>query len=229
MYIYLIDYNYNGWFYVGKTKNSLESRYKSHKSILKSSPTLNHKVWNKSLSLGNIPQIFLLEQTNESDIDELEVWYIKYLKSVGMKLTNLTDGGEGVKGLVFTEQHRNNLSLSRTGKALGPNINLSKSTKGIPKPKPKGFGVGRKHSKETIQKIKDSNIGKHSSNNRTRKVNQIDKNTNSILNTFNSITEAAMFINPTKFRSIRSSIESAVNPNITKQKTSCGYKWEYVD
>ena len=227
MHIYLIDYNYNNWFYVGKTKNSLNSRYKSHKSILNTSSTLNHKVWNKSLSLGNIPQIFLLEQTDEFKVDELECWYIKYLKSVGIKLTNLTDGGDGVKGLIFTEQHRTNLSLSRTGKGLGPNPKLSEAVKGVAKPKPKGFGVGRKNSTETIQKIKDSNKGKHSNNNRTRKVNQIDKNTNLLLNTFNSISEAAMFINPNKFKSLRSSIESAVNPNNTKQTTAGGYKWEY--
>jgi hypothetical protein len=60
-------------------------------------------------------------------------------------------------------------------------------------------------------------------------VNQLDKNTNLILNTFNSITEAALFINPNKFKSIRSSIESAVNPNNLKQTAACGYKWEYVN
>lgn len=228
MYIYLIDYNYNNWFYVGKTKNSLDSRYKSHKSILKSSLTLNHKVWNKSLSLGNIPQILLLEQTDEFNVDELEIWYIKYLKSVGMKLTNLTEGGEGVKGLIFTEQHKHNLSLSRTGKGLGPNVKLSEVVKGIPKPKPIGFGIGRKHSSETIQKIKDSNKGKHFNNNRTRKIYQIDKNTNLILNTFNSINEAALFINPNKFKSMRSSIESAANPTNLKQNTAGGYKWVYL-
>lgn len=229
MYIYLIDYNYNNWFYVGKTKNSLNKRYKSHESVLKSSLTLNHKIWNKSLGLGNTPQIFLLEQTDESNIDELEIWYIKYLKSVGMKLTNMTEGGDGAKGLIFTEQHKLNLSLNRKGKGTGPNHKLSQSKKGKSSPKPSGFGVGRKHSIETIQKIKDSNKGKHSDNNRTRKVNQLDKNTNLIINTFNSITEAARFINPDKFKSIRSSIESAVNPNNLKQTSSCGYKWEYVN
>ena len=227
MYIYLIDYNYNNWFYIGKTKNSLEKRYKGHKGGLKSSTTLNHKVWNKSISLGNVPEIFLLESTDILNVDELEIWYIEYLKNVGMKLTNLTNGGEGVKGLIFTEQHKLNLSLNRKGKGLGPNIKLSQNVKGVPKPKPEGFGVGRKHSDETIQKIKDSNKGKHSNNNRTRKVNQIDKNTNLILNTFNSITEAALFINPNKFKSIRSSIESAANPNNHKQNTASGYKWQY--
>jgi hypothetical protein len=228
MYIYLIDYNYNNWFYIGKTKNSLEKRYKGHKGGLKSSNTLNHKVWNKSISEGNTPQIFLLEQTNEFIVDELEIWWIEYLKSIGMKLTNLTNGGEGVKGLIFTEQHKFNLSVSRTGKGIGPNLKLSEILKGVSKPKPEGFGIGRKHSVETIQKIKNSNKGKHSNNNRTRKINQIDKNTNIILNTFNSITEAAIFINPNKFKSIRSSIESAVNPNNLKQTSSCGYKWEYA-
>jgi len=229
MYIYLIDYNYNGWFYIGKTSYSLDERYKSHFYSLKKSKTLNHKIWNKSLSLGNIPEIILLEKCDESNINELEKFWIEYFKFLGIKITNLTNGGEGVKGLVFTENHKNNLGLNRKGKGLGPNLKISESNKGKPKPKPKGFGVGRKHSLETINKIKDSNKGKHSNNNRTRKINQIDKNTDKILNTFNSITEAAIFINPNKYKSIRSSIESAVNPNNIKQKTSCGYKWGYVD
>ncbi len=229
MYIYLIDYNYNNWFYIGKTSYSLDERYKSHTHSLKKSKTLNHKIWNKSLSLGNIPEIILLEKCDENNINEVEKFWIEYFKFLGIKITNLTDGGEGVKGLIFTESHRFNLGKNRKGKGIGPNPKISQSKKGKPSPKPKGFGIGRIQSAETIQKIKDSNKGKHSDNNRNRKIRQIDKNANKILNVFNSVTEAANFINPIKYKSIRSSIESAANPKVIKQKTSCGFKWEFVD
>jgi G:T-mismatch repair DNA endonuclease (very short patch repair protein) len=41
-----------------------------------------------------------------------------------------------------------------------PNLGkkISKGAKGIPKPKPEGFGVGRKHSKKTKEKMSDSAI-----------------------------------------------------------------------
>jgi very-short-patch-repair endonuclease len=155
MYIYLIDYNYNGWFYIGKTSYSLDERYKSHFYSLKKSKTLNHKIWNKSLSLGNIPEIILLEKCDESNINELEKFWIEYFKFLGIKITNLTNGGEGVKGLVFTENHKNNLGLNRKGKGLGSNLKISESNKGKPKPKPKGFGIGRKHSQATKDKMSE--------------------------------------------------------------------------
>lgn len=41
-----------------------------------------------------------------------------------------------------------------------PNLGekISKGAKGIPKPKPEGFGIGRKHSKKTKEKMSDSAI-----------------------------------------------------------------------
>ncbi len=41
-----------------------------------------------------------------------------------------------------------------------PNLGkkISEGAKGIPKPKPEGFGVGRKHSKKTKEKMSDSAI-----------------------------------------------------------------------
>jgi group I intron endonuclease len=229
MYIYLIDYNYNNWFYIGKTSNSLKKRYQSHKGVLKTSSTLNHKVWNKSIGLGNIPEIILLEETNEIDINELEMFYISYFKFIGVKLTNLTDGGEGVKGLIFTQEHKNKISINRKGKNLGPNPELSIILKGIPKPKPINFGVGRKHSIETKQKIKLSNKGKHSNTIRSKPIYQIDKKTNLVLNTFNSVSDAAKFLKPNKFNSMRSSIESAANDKNIKQNSAGGYKWKYIN
>jgi hypothetical protein len=183
MYIYLIDYNYNDWFYIGKTSYSLEKRYRSHYYQKNKSKTLCYKIWNKAISLGNIPIISLLEEGNTDNINELEMIWIEYFRFLGIKLTNLTKGGEGLNGLVFSESHRNNISLNRKEKGLGPNPNISKATKGIPKPKPNGFRIGTRHSPEVIQKISNSNKGKHHDG---KRIHQIDKNTGLILNTFNS-------------------------------------------
>jgi len=51
---------------------------------------------------------------------------------------------------------KNAVKQNRKDPKLGEKI--SKSAKGIPKPKPEGFGVGRKHSKKTKEKMSDSAV-----------------------------------------------------------------------
>jgi len=51
---------------------------------------------------------------------------------------------------------RDAIKENRKDPTLGKNI--SKGAKGIPKPKPKGFGIGRKHSKNTKNKMSESAI-----------------------------------------------------------------------
>ena len=50
----------------------------------------------------------------------------------------------------------NAIRENRKNPELGKNI--SKGAKGIPKPKPEGFGVGRKHSKKTKEKMSNSAV-----------------------------------------------------------------------
>jgi very-short-patch-repair endonuclease len=50
----------------------------------------------------------------------------------------------------------NAIRENRKNPELGKNI--SKGAKGIPKPKPKGFGIGRKHSEKTKEKMSESAI-----------------------------------------------------------------------
>lgn len=48
------------------------------------------------------------------------------------------------------------IKKTRKNPELGKKI--SKTSKGVPKPKPKGFGIGRKHSEETKEKMSESAI-----------------------------------------------------------------------
>lgn len=67
-----------------------------------------------------------------------------------------------------------------------PNLgkNISKGAKGIPKPKPKGFGIGRKHSKKTKEKMSESAIERilETDQNHTSK---LEKEFSKILNSLN--------------------------------------------
>lgn len=229
MFIYLIDYNYNNWYYVGKTSTSLSIRLKGHKYNSRYHHNLNAKVFKKSINMGCSPEIILIDESDLTSINELEQWYISYFRSIGVKLTNMTDGGDGLCGLEFTDKHKLLISQNKKGIKLSEESKkkISESSKGVSKPKPDNFGIGRQHSELTKSRISESNLGKHSDNNRKRSINQIDKITGEIINTFECINDAALNINPSKLKSIRSSIESAANPK-GKQNTSCGYKWQYL-
>jgi group I intron endonuclease len=233
MYIYLIDYNYNNWYYVGKTSTSINKRFNSHVCSCRKNKTKHHKVWNKSLNNGNQPEIILLEETDNYKINESEQWYIAYFKSIGVKLTNLTIGGDGLQGHIFSDVHKQKISQAKKGKVklTSKQINAIKMANSKPrseefKSKIKAARTGTTWDEKTKKKISESNKGKHNDNNRQRKISQVDIKTNKTINIFSSINEAALFIDSNKFKSLRSSIECAANPN-GKQKTAAGYKWIY--
>jgi len=235
MYIYLIDYHYNDWYYVGKTSSTISSRFNSHTYACRKNKTKHHKTWNKSISEGNQPEIVILEEVNENELNDLEQWYISYFKSIGVKLTNLTLGGDGLQGHIFSNEHKLKISQNRKGKSNWTLEGINKIKMANSKPRSEEFKekikqirTGTNWDEETKKKISESNKGKHSDNNRQRKIAQIDTISNEIINIFNSVTEAAISINPDKFKSLRSSIECAANPN-GKQNTSHGYRWEYKD
>lgn len=233
MFIYLIDFNYNNWFYVGKTTNSLNERYLSHNSSRRKNKLLTHKVWNKSIKEGNTPEIILLEKTDEENINNLEKWYIAYFKSIGAKLTNLTEGGDGLAGLVFSPEHREKISKNSIGKhkPTPDHIEIIKKSNSGPrnkefKDKIRQFRIGTTHSDETKNKIKQSNIGKHIGKGTVGKIQQVDKMTKQIIKIWNSIAEAAYDLYPNKSHNAQVNIEAAANPNC-KQKTAYGYIWKY--
>lgn len=230
MYIYLIDYNYNNWYYIGKT-NNIKKRFQSHKGSAKYKKAISHKIWNKSISLGNIPEIILLEKTNEDDIDSLEIWYIAYLRWLGVKLANMTAGGGGLNHLTFSKEHCEKISRNKIGKyyPTAEHKEILKQSNIGPrsddfKEKARRRQIGVKHSEATKLKMSQSGKGKHPNVYLYVKVEQIDKITNEVLRTFDSMTEAAKFLDPKKYKSIRSSIECAANPN-GKQNTCRGYIW----
>lgn len=102
--------------YVGKTFNpkarfyrhvSYETRDKSKKGI-----------WIKSLiKNGKKPIIEIIDDCDEFNWQEKEIAYIKLYKSFGVKLLNMTKGGEqGALNYTFTETQSEKLSKSLKGK-----------------------------------------------------------------------------------------------------------------
>lgn len=123
--------------YVGQTCNSLKNRLAQHVSSIKNqNDTCYRTNWIKSLNKQKlIPNIILIkENLNKTECNELEKYYIKFYKDQNIKLTNMTEGGEGsvgfkhtletkqklskMKKLMMTEEYKNNLKIKGKEKWL---------------------------------------------------------------------------------------------------------------
>lgn len=145
-------------FYVGKGYNK---RCEEHlrESSLREKSFKNNKI-KKILSLGLKP-IILKVSINIFEVDafELEQKLISIIGRRDLKkgpLTNLTDGGEGIVGLIKTEEHRKKLSVSSIGKKMSKEARekISKSLIGK-----RGRNTGNKHSEETKKQISETKKG----------------------------------------------------------------------
>ena len=70
----------------------------------------------------------LIDKLTEEEAFGIECWYINEYKYVyGYNLCNVTDGGEGTKGIKMSLETKNKISLANKGKRLG--CKLSEETK----------------------------------------------------------------------------------------------------
>jgi hypothetical protein len=106
--------------YVGKTVRWLGDRHKAH---IRAAQTIEmprlpvHRWIRKQISINAPLVIKLLENVEDASIwAERERFWIAKLRSDGANLLNLTNGGEGLHGHVFTVEHRANIAAGlRTG------------------------------------------------------------------------------------------------------------------
>lgn len=128
-------------FYVGKgTLNrfkSLNPRNSYYKNIV-------NKFGKENILIGKI------DCSTESFAILLEKGLIKRLREMNVKLTNMTDGGDGVSGLKWSESSK--INFSKKMKGVGPSdetkLKIKEALKGRA---PTNLGVP--HSEETKQKI----------------------------------------------------------------------------
>jgi len=132
---------------------------------------------------------------------------------------NLTKGGEGICGFKMKESTIKKIADSKRGKKIGEKHRISL----------RNSNIGRIKSKEEIEKIRTANLGKKLTKetkdkmgkNFMKTVLQIDKNTNAIINTFDSLT-------------IAQEMTGADHGHISKccygkRKTAGGYKWKFYE
>jgi hypothetical protein len=162
VYVYLdksivIDVMYNDIYfhhmpiYVGK---GIGKRMYVHLNCRKRIKSYFYKKLNKMINENNNPLIYkIMEFDNELDAFDFE---IKLIKSIGKKINggllyNISDGGDGVSGYNFTDEVKNKMreyALENKSHLHFPN------NSGELHPM-----FGRKHKKESIDKMKESHTG----------------------------------------------------------------------
>src|SRR6478609_6911530 len=103
--------------YIGKTHIKLQTRFDYHMSEKRRSLKGN---WIKSLRAISLqPSIAVIEDLGLNPgveaWQEAERFWISYFRFMGARLTNLTDGGEGLSGLIFSEEHRKRIGEAKRG------------------------------------------------------------------------------------------------------------------
>lgn len=140
--------------YIGFTNQSLKRRLQLHLSHSNKNRTYVQK-WIKSLELP--PLINLIEECDENIWQEREIYWIKYYREKGLKLCNLTDGGEGIPNLKRSEEFKLLISKRNIDNNIAPPIRTgilhSIETKQLMSNKAKGR-VLTEEQKEKMSKAK---------------------------------------------------------------------------
>lgn len=137
--------------YIGKAIN-VRKRFYCHWHDKERTPKTN---WISSLKRkGEKPVMQIVEEipnSNDEDWQEVERFWISYLRFLGCRLTNLQSGGDAGKRL--SEETRLKMRQSSLGKKMSA----------ASREKMRANNIGRKrgpHRPETIEKIRRSNMGK---------------------------------------------------------------------
>lgn len=111
-YIYKITNKINGLMYVGKhAKPIFDESYWGSGTIL----------WNAYRKYGknNFVREVIEFCDSESDLNNRERFWIRELNTIRPNGYNITEGGEGVKGLKFDDKTKLRISRNRKGKCVG--------------------------------------------------------------------------------------------------------------
>lgn len=148
-------------FYIGKGKG-----------IRAMSKQFRNKFWHNIVNKYGYEIVMLEENLSEVKAYELEIYWINRIGRRDLKcgpLVNMSNGGEGEAGRVFTEEHKRNMSISHTGKIVsdetrkkisiaGIGRKLSEAHKKILRDTPKM--LGKHHTEESKQKMRIANTGR---------------------------------------------------------------------
>lgn len=206
--------------YIGKTVSPLKYRLAGHVSESKKGELKSHRnSWIRSLLQQDLkPNIHLLDEISSNDWEWLEQYWISQFKTWGFNLINMTDGGDGNKNQVWTEESKRRFKETIRKKIKSGEIDYTERAIKISKAL-----TGKKRSLKTREKVRQANIGKTYSRSIIYKrtnggVNQFTKD-GILIGSYFSLTEASQ-----KTGFFRGNISSACTGRL---KTYKGFIWRY--
>ena len=142
-YLYIKTHNKTGLKYLGQTRNKDPHKYLGSGTYWKNHLNKHGKDYSTEIILKT------------ENISILSFWGLYFSREwdiiLSDKWANLKEEGTGNIGIKYSLESKKKMSLSRSGR---PSWN-----KGLPKEQQPHFG--KKRSEETIEKVRQSNIGKH--------------------------------------------------------------------
>lgn len=133
--------------------------------------------WIRSLAENRtVPVMKILEICEKSLANEREIAYILLFKNMGSRLTNLTNGGDGMSGYRHTDESKLKISIGNKGKNAGKHLlEETKEKIRISTTGSNNHFYGKTHKPDTSQKMSLALIGnkrflgkKHSGESRDR-------------------------------------------------------------
>jgi len=142
--------------YVGLTQARLAVRFAKHRANARSGRRTAFYDWLRKHSSEVTIEILERVATSRADLGHAEIRWIADLKSAGHRLLNISDGGLGPSGVVWSDEQREAARIRSTGRP------------GVSRPGPLGPFYGHRHSEEQRAKWsadrKGSNVGAENPN-----------------------------------------------------------------
>lgn len=227
-YIYLIEFpKHQNLVYIGKSIRSGDVRIKEHFHS-NNTKTKTDKLcrWYKNNHILTINTV--LVECNEDEVDELEVFYIRYMRFLGFKLTNHTD--EETKSISWTEDRKQQQRNRRLNTTFGPESRdkMSKAKKGWNVTWGDKISKTKKGKPNPFSESHLENIRKARKISHSKAVIQIDLDGNKI-QSFDSMLDAANHLlstthNYLTLNGLKNGIKDCC---VGRQQTCAGYKWMY--
>ena len=209
-YIYKIINDINATVYVGKTEFSIEKRFKQH--CLDAFKNRNEKRPLYSAMRKYGVEHFRAELIEETDnANEREIYWIDKLNSYQQGY-NATKGGDGKKYLdydLIVATYKESKNIRETSRKLNVSVDSIEAV--------------LQERKEKIYSLREVNRNIHG-----KAVKQLDKNTGDLIQIFDTLSDAARYIQPNT-TSLGGVSGHIINVCKGKRQTAYGYKWEYVE
>lgn len=228
-YIYLIEFpKHPNLVYIGKSRRPQNIRIKEHfHSNNTKSKTDKLCRWYKNNNILTINTV--IEECNVDEVDALEIFYIRYMKFLGLELTNHTD--EETNSISWSDERKQKQRDRRLNVKFGIDVKnkMSKAKKGWKVTWGHKISKAKKNKSNPFSETHLKNLREARKISHNRPVIQTDLSTN-IIKHFDSILGAAQYListthNHLTLNGLKNGIKDCC---VGRQKTCAGYKWEYA-